>query len=95
MAASTEYDSEKVQECLSKAGFDARSARMEKGLDTWLYKDCDADGVSISGGEEQKIALARALYQNAAFEASADARVLKTVLAQDGYMKSDFEKQEE
>ena len=35
------------------------------------------------------------LYQNAAFEASADARVLKTVLAQDGYMKSDFEKQEE
>ena len=35
------------------------------------------------------------LYQDAAFEASADARVLKTVLAQDGYMKSDFEKQEE
>lgn len=67
VAASTEYDSEKVQECLSKAGFDARSARMEKGLDTWLYKDCDADGVSISGGEEQKIALARALHQNAAF----------------------------
>ena len=67
VAASTEYDSEKVLECLSKAGFDARSARMEKGLDTWLYKDCDADGVSISGGEEQKIALARALYQNAAF----------------------------
>ncbi len=49
----------KYEECLSKAGFDARSARMEKGLDTWLYKDCDADGVSISGGEEQKIALAR------------------------------------
>ena len=67
VAASTEYDSEKVQECLSKAGFDARSARMKKGLDTWLYKDCDADGVNISGGEEQKIALARALYQNAAF----------------------------
>ena len=35
------------------------------------------------------------LYQDAAFEASADAKVLKTVLAQDGYMKSDFEKQEE
>lgn len=67
VAASTEYDADKVQECLKLAGFDARSARMEKGLDTWLYKDCDADGVSISGGEEQKIALARALYQNAAF----------------------------
>lgn len=30
------------------------------------------------------------MYQDAAFEAAADARVLKTVLAQDGYMKSEF-----
>lgn len=67
VAASTEYDADKVQECLKLAGFDVHSDRMKKGLDTWLYKDCDADGVNISGGEEQKIALARALYQNAAF----------------------------
>lgn len=67
VAASASYDSEKVKECLKKAGFEERSARMEKGLDTCLYKNCDEDGVDISGGEEQKIALARALYQNAAF----------------------------
>lgn len=30
------------------------------------------------------------MYQDAAFEAAADAKVLKTVLAQDGYMKSEF-----
>lgn len=30
------------------------------------------------------------MYQSAAFEAAADAQVLKTVLAQDGYMKSEF-----
>jgi ATP-binding cassette subfamily B protein len=36
-------------------------------MDTFLYKDFDEDGVDISGGEEQKIAIARALYQNAAF----------------------------
>ena len=30
------------------------------------------------------------MYQNAAFEAAADAKVLKTILAQDGYMKSEF-----
>lgn len=30
------------------------------------------------------------MYQDAAFEAAADAQVLKTVLAQDGYMKSEF-----
>lgn len=32
------------------------------------------------------------MYQDAAFEAAADAKVLKTVLAQDGYMKSEFSK---
>ena len=41
--------------------------RMPKGLDTVLYKDFEEDGVEISGGEAQKIALARALYKNAPF----------------------------
>jgi len=37
---------------------------MEEKLDTWLYKDYE-DGVEISGGEAQKLALARALYKDA------------------------------
>ena len=37
---------------------------MENGLDTWLYKSVE-DGVEISGGEAQKLALARALYKDA------------------------------
>ena len=40
---------------------------MPQGLDTPLYKDFDKDGVEISGGEAQKIALARALYKDAPF----------------------------
>ena len=40
---------------------------MEKGLDTMLYKDLSEDGVDVSGGEAQKIAIARALYKNAPF----------------------------
>ncbi len=40
---------------------------MPKGLDTPLYKDFDKEGVEISGGEAQKIALARALYKDAPF----------------------------
>jgi ATP-binding cassette subfamily B protein len=40
---------------------------MPKGLETSLYKDFEQDGVEISGGEAQKIALARALYKNAPF----------------------------
>ena len=38
---------------------------MPKGAETYLYKDIAEDGVMISGGEAQKIALARALYKDA------------------------------
>ena len=40
---------------------------MPKKLETPLYKNFDEDGVNISGGEAQKIALARALYRDAPF----------------------------
>lgn len=40
---------------------------MPDGLDTFLYKDFSTDGVEISGGEAQKLALARALYKDAPF----------------------------
>lgn len=49
------------------AGFGDRLAAMPKGLDTMLYKDFAEDGVEVSGGEAQKIAIARALYKNAPF----------------------------
>lgn len=48
-----------------KAGLKERLATMPKGVHTPLYKDFDEDGVEISGGEAQKIALARALYRDA------------------------------
>ncbi len=65
VAGAVEYDEERVRECLAKAGFGPRLARMEKGLQTSLYRILAEDGVEISGGEAQKIALARALYKNA------------------------------
>ena len=40
---------------------------MSDGTDTYLYRDFDENGVEISGGEAQKVALARALYKNAPF----------------------------
>ena len=40
---------------------------MKKELETSIYKDLDEEGVEISGGEAQKIALARALYKNTPF----------------------------
>ncbi|MDO4294352.1 MAG: ABC transporter ATP-binding protein [Eubacteriales bacterium] len=65
VAGAKQYDRERVRSCLEKAGFGARLARMKGGLDTSLYRILSEDGVEISGGEAQKIALARALYKNA------------------------------
>lgn len=67
VAGSTEYDRERVRKALIDAGFGDRLATMEKGLDTMLYKDLSEDGVDVSGGEAQKIAIARALYKDAPF----------------------------
>lgn len=67
VTTSLEYDEQKVWRCLEQAGFAERAEKMPKGLDTALYKDFEEDGVEISGGEAQKIALARALYKDAPF----------------------------
>ena len=67
ISASASYDREKVIECLKKAGFAERLNSLPNDLDAFLYKDIDADGVEISGGEAQKLALARALYKNTPF----------------------------
>ena len=67
VAGSTKYDREKVLDALEKAGFGDRINTLPYGLDTYLYKDYDTSGVDVSGGEAQKIAIARAIYKNAPF----------------------------
>ncbi len=69
----------------SYADFDKAGIRSEhiQSAKTEIEKTLD----SINDAFEK---LLDEMYQNAAFEAAADAKVLKTVLAQDGYMKSEF-----
>lgn len=67
VAGSVTYDRSQAKQCLEDAGFGQRLAELPEGLDTYLYKDISDDGVDISGGESQKIALARTLYRNAPF----------------------------
>lgn len=67
VAASVDYDEEKVWSSLEKAGMLERVKAMPKELKTPVYKDFEEDGVEISGGEAQKLAIARALYKDAAF----------------------------
>ena len=67
VASGSRIDREKVIDCLNKAGFSGRLAEMPNGIDTYLYTDYEKDGVNVSGGEAQKIAIARALYKDSPF----------------------------
>lgn len=56
---------EVIKKCLIQSGFKNKLAQLDLGLDTHIYRDFEPDGFEPSGGEGQKIALARALYKNA------------------------------
>lgn len=67
IATDVTYDANRVIECMKKVSFYDRFLTLPEGLETYLYKDLSQEGVEISGGEEQKIALARALYKGTPF----------------------------
>ena len=67
VAASTEIDPERVEDCIRRSGLSERLDSLPKGIYTYLYKDFDEQGVEISGGEAQKLCLARAVYKGSPF----------------------------
>ncbi len=67
VAGAMDYPEDKVLKCLQDAGFGERLSRLSGGLSTFLYKDYDDGGIEVSGGEAQKIAIARALCKDAPF----------------------------
>lgn len=67
VAAAKDIDAARVLDSLQKAGFAERLEKMPNGINTYLYEDYDKTGVNISGGEAQKIAIARSLYKDAPF----------------------------
>ena len=67
VAGAMNYDRKRVRRALEDAGFGDRLRTMPQGLDTQLYRDYGENGVEVSGGEAQKIAIARALYKDAPF----------------------------
>ena len=58
---------EKIMESLTRAGLGEKISRLPKGIDTYIYRWFSNDGVDLSRGELQKVALARALYKGAPF----------------------------
>ncbi len=67
VTAGKPVDRGRVENCLRQAGFGERLNTMPQNLDTMLYKDLSKEGVEISGGEAQKIAIARTLYKDSPF----------------------------
>ncbi len=61
VALDKEYNDEKVAEALSHSGF---SKELPKGNQTELLREFDDEGIMLSGGESQKVAIARAFYKN-------------------------------
>lgn len=60
VALTRDYDSERVLEALKLAGF---TKKLPDGADTILLKEFDENGLMLSGGEQQKLAIARVFYK--------------------------------
>lgn len=67
LAITEELDAKKALDALSKAGLGERVKTLAEGLDTYVGKDFAEEGIAFSGGEKQKIAIARAIYKDALF----------------------------
>ena len=61
VALDKDYDKEKVKEALGHSGFDKK---LKKGTETELLREFDDEGAMLSGGESQKVAIARAFYKD-------------------------------
>lgn len=65
IAMDTECDEERLRDAVKKCGLESRMETLPHGADTYIYKEFDPDGIELSGGEGQKIAIARAVYRGA------------------------------
>lgn len=61
----SEDDTQDVTTVLERVGLAEKLSTLSNGADTVVYKHFDKDGIEPSGGEQQKLAIARALYKNA------------------------------
>ena len=67
LAGNEKYNSEKAIDALNRAGLAGHFEMLENGLDTFIGQSFNESGVNFSGGEKQKIAIARAIYKDAPF----------------------------
>lgn len=60
-----ESDRDEINRLIYEVGLQEKVAELKDGIDSRFGKDYDEDGIEMSGGQGQKIAIARALYKKA------------------------------
>ena len=60
-------DMDRVVDCVEKAGLRKKIESLKDGYETYLNREVFEDAILLSGGETQRLILARALYKNAPF----------------------------
>ena len=63
-AAEETIDRDRLADCVRLAGLTEKIASLPRGADTLLGRELNEDGIELSGGETQKLLLARLLYKN-------------------------------
>lgn len=64
VAAARRYDRERAENALARAGLGYKARSLPRGLEQALTAAYEEDGAELSGGEAQKVAIARALYKD-------------------------------
>lgn len=64
---SVEINMERVKDCVDKAGLRKKIESLKDGYETYLNREVFEEAMLLSGGETQRLMLARALYKNAPF----------------------------
>ena len=62
-----DLDRQRVKDCIKKAGLEETVDDLIHKEDTYITQQLDDDGVLLSGGQVQKLLLARAIYKNGPF----------------------------
>ncbi len=63
-AAEETIDRDRLADCIRLAGLTEKITSLPRGADTLLGRELNEDGIELSGGETQKLLLARLLYKN-------------------------------
>ena len=64
ISMSVDFDEDRIKQSIDKSGLVKKIENLSNGSETYISREFDENGVEFSGGEGQKLAIARAIYRN-------------------------------